>query len=128
MKKYQYKIGKTIVKLSGVTFISAFVVAIATENVDFSAGMIVFSLFSFIIGGFMLGFSPEEKQKAAERMAKYKAASEKRMKENELKEKTKPKKETSQSKGPNIWLLGSLGALIAFPFMVILGLAKKYDK
>ena len=89
MKKYQYKIGKIIVKLSGVIFISAFVVAIATENVDFSAGMIVFSLFSFIIGSFMLGFSPEEKQKAAERMAKYKAASEKRMKEAEIKEKSK---------------------------------------
>ena len=98
MKKYQYKIGKTIVKLSGIIFISAFVVAIATENVDFSAGMVIFSLFSFIIGGFMLGFSSEEKQKAAERMAKYKAESERRMKETEIKEKSKPKKETSQSK------------------------------
>lgn len=127
MKKYQYKIGKTIVKLSGIIFISAFVVAIANENVDFSAGMVIFSLFSFIIGGFMLGFSPEEKQKAAERMAKYKAASEKRMKETEIKEKSKPKKETYQGKGPNMWLLGGLGALIAFPFMVILSLAKKYE-
>ena len=127
MKKYQYKIGKTIVKLSGIIFISAFVVAIATENVDFSTGMVIFSLFSFIIGGFMLGFSPEEKQKAAERMAKYKAASEKRMNEAEIKEKSKPKKETSQGKGPNMWLLGGLGALIAFPFMVIFEMAKKYD-
>ena len=75
----------------------------------------------------MLGFSPEEKQKAAERMAKYKAASEKRMKDAELKEKSKPKKETTQSKGTNMWLLGGLGALIAFTFMVILSMAKKYD-
>lgn len=127
MKKHQYKIGKIIVKLSGVTFISAFVVAVTTENVDFSAGMVIFSLFSFIIGGFVLGFSPEEKQKAAERMARYKATSEKRMKETELKEKTTQKKETSQSKGTNMWLLGGLGALIAFPFMVILNMAKKYD-
>ena len=127
MKKYQYIIGKTIVKLSGVTFISAFMVAIATENVDFSVGMVIFSLFSFIIGGFMLGFSPEEKQKAAERMAKYKAENDKRMKEAELKEKSNLKKDTTHGNGPNMWLIGGLGALVAFPFMVIFRLAKKYD-
>ena len=60
-------------------------------------------------------------------LAKYKAASEKRMKDAELKEKSKPKKETTQSKGTNMWLIGGLGALIAFPFMVILNMAKKYD-
>ena len=89
--------------------------------------MILASWLMFIIGGCMIGFSPEEKNRVAQKRAARKRKYEQYLKEAELREKSKPKKEATYSKGPNMWVLGGLGALIAFPFAVILGMAKKYD-
>lgn len=125
--KNRYKTGKFIVKASGIIFVSAFVVAIASENTDFSVNMILTSWFAFIAGAFMIAFSPEEKARVARKREERKVAIKKYQKEAKQKEKNKAAEYPATDKGSKFLRNMGIFALIAFPFMVLKEIAKKYD-
>ena len=82
--KDQYKRGKQVVKFSAILFLSAFVVAIATDNVDVSTYMIMISWGLFIVGCLIIAFSPEEKERSARKRAKYEKVRIERQKEQKI--------------------------------------------
>ena len=119
------KTSKIMARICLVLFLLALPVSIITDVSELGTGMILTAWFGWIASMIIRVISPEEKARSKERRLKYQQCK-KEIEEQKTVEKISEKRSTRRCKESNLLLRFGIAGIIAFPFMVIIGLAKKY--